>query len=385
MLVCALAVVLVLVPAPAGAAVRWSPVQNLGETATAVRAGSDTSGRAVVAWQSAAGVGIRARTTMGWGPATTVAAATLVDLAVTPHGRAAVLVRTAAGLGVAGAGPVDPVPGSGDALQARVAADDAGHVVVVWDEPAGGSTVSIRSATRTGSAWSAAVFVDVGSGETWLHDLVLSRSAAHLLYGVSSDSSAEYLGSQPLTGGAWTPVTLSETVPGIGGDADLAVLRDGRLAALYRLGTRLRVAVGHGSAYATKDLAPFSGTAITRSGLAQDARGDLIATWSRAGRVWSSRRPASGKAWHALPAIALSGAGAPGLGRLAGGEVVLAVRARGRVLSYGRRSAAGPWTGKRTLAATGTTGPVVLAGEGRLIAAWPALGGIRVRLASRRP
>ncbi len=381
----ALAVLLVLAPSPAVAAVRWDPVQNLGESAASVRAGASTGGAAVVAWQSPAGVRIRSRTATTWQPAVTVAGSTLTDLAATPHGRTAVLVRRADGLVVAGAGAPGLVPGTTDALAARVAADDAGHVVVVWYEPSNGTTVSIRSATRTGSTWSAPVFVDVGSGQTALHDLVISRGAAHLLYGVSSDSAAEYLGSQPLGGGAWTPVTLAETGPGIGAEGDLAALKDGRLAALYRLGNRLRVAVGRGAVYTGATLDAFAGAAITRAALAQDARGDLVAAWSRSGQVRSSRRRVTAKAWHALPAIGLAGAGAPGLGRLAGGEVVLAVRARGRVLSFSRRSGAGAWSGKRVLAARGATGQVVLAGEGRLVAAWPAAGGIRARLASRRP
>ncbi len=378
------AAVLVLTPVPAGAAVRWTPVQNLGESAATVRARADTSGRGVVTWQSASDVRIRTRGTTAWSSAATIAGATLVDLAFTPHGRAAILIRGSGGLAVAGVGAPDPVPGSLDAVQARVARDDAGHVVVVWDEPASGSTVSIRSATRTGATWSPPAFVDVGSGRTWLHDLVISRGAAHLLYGVSAGSSAEYLGSQPLAGGAWTPVTLTETDPGIGGDADLATLGDGRLVALYRLGTRLRVAVGRGSRYSSAVLGPSAGTAITRSALAQDTRGDLIATWSRAGRVWSARRTVAGKAWHALPQFALAGAGAPGLGRLASGEAVLVVRARGRVLAFSRRSGSRAWSGKQTLAASGATGDVALAGAGRLIAAWPAAGGIRASL-SRRP
>jgi hypothetical protein len=383
MLARAVAVLLVLAPAPTTAAVRWSPVQNLGETAATVRAGADTRGGAVVAWQSPAGVRVRRHTPTAWQPASTVAAATLLDLAVTPHGRAAILVRGGGGLAVVGAGAPDPVPGTMGALQARVAADDAGHVVVVWDQPSGGSTVSIRSATRTGATWSAPTFVDVGSGQTWLHDLVLARGGAHLLYGVSAGSAAEYLGSQPLTGGAWTPVTLAETGPGIGADGDLAALRDGRLAAVFALGGRLRATVDHASTFDV--LGPSAGAQVTRSALAQDARGDLLVTWSRAGRVRSARRAATGKAWHALPAITLPAAGAPALGRLAGGEVVLAVRARGRVLAYSRRSGAGAWTGKRTIATTGAAGPVSLGGDGRLVAAWPAAGGIRARLASRRP
>jgi hypothetical protein len=55
------------------------------------------------------------------------------------------------------------------------------------------------------------------------------------------------------------------------------------------------------------------------------------------------------------------------------------------VLAYSRRSGAGAWTGERTIATTGAAGPVSLAGGGRLVAAWPAAGGIRARLASRRP
>lgn len=257
--------------------------------------------------------------------------------------------------------------------------------MVVWSEPSSGTTVSIRSATRTGATWSPPSFVDVGSGTTALHDLVISRGAVHLLYGVSSDSAAEYLGSEPLAGGAWTPVTLTETGPGIGADGDLATLKDGRLAALYRLGNRLHIAFGRGSSYARATLDVSAGTAIARSALAQDARGDLVAVWSRAGQVRSSRRRSTAKAWHALPAIRLAAAGAPGVGRLASGEVVLAVRARGRVLAFSRRDGAGAWSGKKLLASSGATGPVVLAGEGRLVAAWPAVGGLRTRLASRRP
>ncbi len=381
----AVAVLLVLAPAPAAAAVRWDPVRNLGESAASVRAGASTGGVAAVAWQSPAGVRMRRHVAGVWQPAGTAAGTVLTDLTVTPRGRPVVLVRGPAGLAIAGAGALSTVPGSADARAARVAADDAGHVVVVWYRPANGTTVSIRSATRTGLTWSAPVFVDVGSGQTALHDLVIARGEAHLLYGVSSDSAAEYLGSQPLAGGAWTSVTLAETGPGIGADGDLAALRDGRLAALYRLGGRLRVAVGRGAVYAAGTLDVFAGSAIGRSALAEDARGDLVAVWSRTGQVRSSRRRVTARAWHALPAIRVVAAGVPGVGRLAGGEVVLAVRARGRVLAFSRRSGAGAWTGKRVLAARGATGQVVLAGEGRLVAAWPAVGGVRARLASRRP
>ncbi len=110
-----------------------------------------------------------------------------------------------------------------------------------------------------------------------------------------------------------------------------------------------------------------------------------MAVWSRGGQVRSSRRRSTAKAWHALPAIRLAGAGAPGLGRLAGGEVVLAVRARGRVLAFSRRSGAGAWSGKQMLAVRRRHGPGRAGGEGRLVAAWPAVGGMRARLASRRP
>ena len=126
---------------------------------------------------------------------------------------------------------------------------------------------------------------------------------------------------------------------------------------------------------------------MTRSALAQDARGDLVVDVVAGGP--RAQRPSPGaRRRHGTrcPRSGSPAAGAPGLGRLAGGEVVLAVRARGRVLAYSRRSGAGAWSGKQMLAASGgATGPVVLAGDGRLVAAWPAVGGIRARLASRRP
>ena len=331
-----------------------------------------------------AGVRIGAATRRrAWQPVATVPAPPCSILAVTPHGRPAILVRDGAGLAVVGAAAPDPVPGTVGALQARVAADDAGHVVVVWDQPSSGSTVSIKSATRTGATWSAPAFVDVGSGQTWLHDLLIARGAAHLLYGVSCRLGGGVPREPAVAGGAWTPVTLAETGPGIGGDGDLAALKDGRLAAVFALGGRLRAVVGKPSKFDV--LGPAAGAQVTRSALAQDARGDLVVTWSRASRVRSARRTAHGKAWHALPAVTLAGAGAPGLGRIAGGDLVLAVRARGRVLAYRRHSGSGAWTGRQTIAASGATGPVSLAGDGRLVAAWPAGGGIRVRLASRRP
>ncbi len=341
---------------------------------------------AVAAWDVPAGAVLARRSGTAWLAAAPAAGLHVLDAAASAHGRTAVLLRGPAGLTIAGAGAPAAVPGTADATQGRVALDDAGHVVVVWLEPGGGTTLSIRSSVRTGATWSAPEFVDVGAGQTFLHDLVVSRGSTHLLYGVSADgAAAEYLGTRPLSGSGWTPETLAQTGAGIGPTGDLAALSDGRLAALYVLGARLRVAVGRGSSYARSVLGAGAGVSLGRPALAQDAHGDLLAAYARGGRVRSTRRAVHGRAWRSLPAIVLGGATAPALARVAGGDVVLAVRARGRVVAYRRSSGVRAWSGRAVLAAAGAGGAAALAPARQPVALWPAGDGVRARTASRRP
>ena len=382
-----LAAVALLVAGPAApAAVRWAAPQRIGPRGAPVLVAADGRTGALAAWNTGAGAALARRAGGTFRPATVIAGARVLDAAAAAKGATAALLRTAGGLAVAGTGAPDPVPGTTDATQGRIAVDDAGHVVVVWVEPGSGTTLSIRAAVRAGAAWSPPEFVDVGAGRTFVHDLVISRGAAYLLYGVSDDgAAAEYLGSRSLASAGWTAVTLAQTGAGIGPVADLAALSDGRLAAIYVLGGRLRAAVGRDASFSRAVLAPGAGVALARPALAQDARGDLLVAYARGGRVRTARRPVHGHAWRALPSIVLHGAGAPALARLTGGDVVLAVRARTRTLAWTRRSGTRAWSARRLLAAAGATGDVALGGGRQLAVAWPAVDGVRARVASRRP
>ena len=342
------------------------------------------------AWHTPAGARWRAARAARGGRPRPIAGAHVLDVAAAAHGRTAVLLRTAGGLAVAGRPRPVPVPGTTDATQGRIAVDDAGHVVVVWVEPGSGTTLSIRSAVRTGATWSPPEFVDVGAGQTVRCTTSSSvRGAAHLLYGVSADgSAAEYLGSRPLGGAGWTAVTLAQTGAGhrprrrprgavrrtAGGDSTCSA-------------AGCASAIGRGARLPARCSARVAGAALARPALAQDARGDLLVAYvaRRPGAQRRGARP-TGTPGGAARRSSLHGAGAPALARLAGGDVVLAVRARGRVLACRRRSGSRAWTSRRLLASAGATGRrrarAAAASSSR---AWPAADGVRARIASRRP
>ncbi len=146
----------------APAAVRWAAPQRIGAPGSPVLVAGDGRTGALAAWNTAAGATLARRAGGAFRPATTIAGAHVLDVAAAANGPTAALLRTAGGLAVAGAAAPDPVPGTTDATQGRIAVDGAGHVVVVWVDRAaaprsrsGPRCAPVRAGRRRSSSTSA--------------------------------------------------------------------------------------------------------------------------------------------------------------------------------------------------------------------------------------